>query len=175
MLIWSTTFVLSSDALASISPALLTVIRFAPASVLLVPFALTRPGLLRTLASPTSAVLGLTGVATYYGLQNLGLLTTTAGTAAILQAVIPIATAIFSLIVLRERLNAGTIIGLAFATVGVVIAANVGAHFTIGALLIAIGAVGYAVYTVLLRRLEAPSSLPGSGRVSSAKMTRRRG
>jgi drug/metabolite transporter (DMT)-like permease len=142
--------------LTDVSPPLLTVIRFALAAALLVPLALARRGLLRALATPTAALLGLTGVAAYYGLQNLGLLYTTAGTAALLQAVIPVATAVLSFVLLRERPEIGTVVGLALATVGVVVASNTGATFNIGALLIAAGAVAYAVYTVVLRQLEAP-------------------
>ena len=80
MIIWSTTCVVSAGALDEASPALLTVLRFALAAALLVPFGLTRNGLVRTLANPATAVLRLTGVAAYYGLQNLGLLYTTAAT-----------------------------------------------------------------------------------------------
>lgn len=46
--------------------------------------------------------------------------------------------------------------GLVVATVGVVVASNTGAEVNLGAALIAAGAIAYAVYTVLLRRLEAP-------------------
>ncbi len=156
VVIWSTTFVVSSDALTGVSPALLTVMRFALAAALLVPLASARRGLLRALATFTAAMLGLTGVAAYYGLQNLGLLSTTAGTAALLQAVIPVAAAVLSFVLLRERPEIGSIVGLALATVGVVVASNTGATFNVGALLITAGAVAYAVYTVVLRQLEAP-------------------
>lgn len=156
VVIWSTTFVVSSEVLDGISPALLTLIRFVLAAFVLVPLALTRPGLLRMLATRTAAVLGLTGVAAYFGLQNLGLLSTSPGTAALLQAVIPIAAAVLSFLLLSERPPIGSIAGLALATIGVVIAANTGAQIDIGALLIAAGSSAYAFYTVWLRRLEAP-------------------
>lgn len=154
VVIWSTTFVVSADALSGISPALLTVVRFVLAAAVLVPLAAMRRGLLRALASPVSAVLGLTGVAAYYGLQNLGLSFTTPGTAALLQAVIPVAAAVLSFLLLRERPGVGSGIGLVLATVGVIVAASTNASFNVGAALIATGAACYAVYTVLLRRLE---------------------
>lgn len=91
VLIWATTFVVSAAALATASPAVLTVARFALAVAVLVPLAARLGGwgvLGRVCRSTRTAVLGLTGVAAYYGLQNLGLSYTTAGTAALLQAVL---------------------------------------------------------------------------------------
>ena len=96
VLVWATTFVVSSDALATVSPGVLTVLRFALATVLLLPLALRRGGLGRVLGTRTAAVLGLTGVAAYYGLQNIGLLSTAPGTAALLQAVLPIAATVLA-------------------------------------------------------------------------------
>src|SRR5438309_11952645 len=86
VVVWATTFVVSAEALDSTSPGVLTMLRFLMAAGLLLPFAIRRGGVLRALRSRTTALLGCTGVAAYYGLQNLGLLYTTAGTAALLQA-----------------------------------------------------------------------------------------
>jgi drug/metabolite transporter (DMT)-like permease len=82
-MIWGTTFVVSDTALASMSPAALTVTRFVLALLVLAPVAMTRGGIAAAIRSPAVAVLGATGVAAYYGLQNLGLVTTGAGTAAV--------------------------------------------------------------------------------------------
>jgi drug/metabolite transporter (DMT)-like permease len=109
-------------------------------------------------------MLGLTGVAAYYGLQNLGLSYTTAGTAALLQAVLPVATAALAAKVLRERVAAGTSAGLLLATVGVVLVASAGARLDRGAVLVVSGVFAYAGYTVLLRS----GSPPGSGGASRA-------
>jgi drug/metabolite transporter (DMT)-like permease len=166
VVVWATTFVLSASALATTSAAVLTVLRFALAAAVLVPLAARRGGLARVLRAPVTAVLGLTGVAAYYGLQNLGLLYTTAGTAALLQAVLPVATAALAVIVLRERMRAGTTAGLVLATAGVVLVASGGAQIDLGAVLVVAGVLGYAVYTVLLRRLgsrPSPRSAAGDG------------
>ena len=72
VVIWATTFVASSRVLAATSPAVLTELRFALAAIVLVPLALRRSGLSRAFRNRTTAVLGLTGVAAYYGLRTSG-------------------------------------------------------------------------------------------------------
>jgi drug/metabolite transporter (DMT)-like permease len=164
VVIWATTFVVSADALATASPAVLTVARFALAVTVLVPLAARLAGwdaLRRVLGSARTAALGLTGVAAYYGLQNLGLDYTTAGTAALLQAVLPVATAALAAVVLPERLTPGTAAGLVLATVGVVLVASADAQVDRGAVLVVSGVIAYAVYTVLLR--SGRSQSPGDG------------
>jgi drug/metabolite transporter (DMT)-like permease len=165
VVIWATTFVLSASALATTSAAVLTVLRFALAAAVLAPLAVRRGGLAGVLRSPVTAVLGLTGVAAYYGLQNLGLLYTTAGTAALLQAVLPVATAALAAILLRERLRAGTTAGLVLATGGVVLVASGEARIDVGAVLVVAGVLGYAIYTVLLRRVGRRPSSPHTAAV----------
>src|SRR5947209_765514 len=165
VIIWATTFVVSSTALAGTSPAVLTVLRFALAAIVLVPLALRRGGMGRVFLAPITAVLGLTGVAAYYGLQNLGLLQTPAGTAALLQAVLPVATAVLAAVLLGERQSAGTVAGLVAATAGVALVVSAGAHVDRGAALVVAGVLAYAIYTVLLRRLG--SSPPHSGTAGS--------
>jgi drug/metabolite transporter (DMT)-like permease len=153
VVVWATTFVVSADALGSTSPAVLTLLRFLIAAGLLLPFAMRRGGMLRALQSRTTALLGFTGVAAYYGLQNLGLLYTTAGTAALLQAALPVATAALGVVVLRERLSGRAIAGLILATAGVALVGSAAPELGLGAVLVVTGVVAYAVYTVVLRRL----------------------
>lgn len=152
VLIWATTFVVSESALTTTSPAVLTALRFVLCVAVLLPLALRREGLGRMLRTPLTAVLGLTGVAAYYGLQNVALLYTTAGTTALLQAVLPVATAGLAAVALRERVTTGTLVGLLLATAGVVLIASGGARFDRGVVLVLAGVLAYAVYTVLLRR-----------------------
>lgn len=160
VLIWGTTFVVSADALEQSSPAVLTVARFAVAAVVLVPLGLRSGGLGPALRSRSSALLGLTGVTVYYGLQNLGLTYTSAGNAALLQAVLPLATAAFAWALLAERPSPQAGVGLLLASAGVVLLAG-GAVVDLdpGSLLIVVGVLGYAVYTVLLRRQPAADTL----------------
>src|SRR4051794_37120113 len=134
------------------SPAVLTVARFAMALLVLAPVAVRRGGVGATIRSAPVALLGATGVAAYYGLQNVGLATAGAGTAAVLQAVLPIATGVIAVVWLGERLTRGLSAGLALATVGVLlVAGQAAAEASPGAALIAAGVIAYAVYTVLLR------------------------
>jgi drug/metabolite transporter (DMT)-like permease len=153
--IWATTFVVSSSALATISPGVLTALRFAVAVALLVPMALRKGGLGRVLRAPVAVVLGTTGVAAYYGLQNVGLQSTAPGTAALLQAVLPVATTVLAIGFLHERPAVAGYAGLALATIGVVLVAAANTTLNWGAVWIVAGVLGYAVYTVLLRRVGA--------------------
>jgi drug/metabolite transporter (DMT)-like permease len=153
VVLWGTTFVVSDTALESMSPAVLTVVRFAIALVALGPAAAARGGLSSMIWSAPVAVLGATGVAAYYGLQNLGLVTTGGGTAAVLQAVLPVATGLIAVVWLRERLSRGLVFGLGVATLGVIlVAGQVATEAGSGAALIAVGVLAYALYTVLLRQ-----------------------
>lgn len=151
--IWATTFSVSADALSTVSPAVLTVLRFTLAAAALVPLALRRGDLAVVLGRPVVAVLGLSGVAAYYGLQNLGLLYTTAGTAALLQAALPVATAALAALVLRERVPRPVLAGLVLTTTGVALVSTAGARLDGGGAIIIAGVGAYALYTVLLRRL----------------------
>jgi drug/metabolite transporter (DMT)-like permease len=104
-----------------------------------------RGGITAVSRAPTVAVLGATGVAAYCGLQNLGLVTTRAGTAAVLQAALPIATSAIAGLWLGERLTRGLLAGLALATIGVaLVASQAAAEASPGAALIATGVVAYA-------------------------------
>jgi drug/metabolite transporter (DMT)-like permease len=153
VLLWGSTFVVSDTALESMSPAVLTVARFAVALLVVGPAAAARGGFIAMIRSAPVALLGATGVAAYYGLQNLGLLTTGAGTAAVLQALLPVATGLIAVVWLRERLSRALVAGLGLATVGVtLVAGQVVTEASPGAALIAVGVLAYAVYTVLLRR-----------------------
>lgn len=164
VVVWATTFVVSADALRSASPAVLTVLRFGLAALVLLPLALRRPGLARALRSRMTAVLGLTGVAAYYGLQNLGLTYTSAGTAALLQAVLPVSTAVLAVAVLGERLNARAIVGLLMATAGVALVGASSARVDAGAFLVVLGVLAYAVYTVVLRYVADQADQEEDGR-----------
>lgn len=152
VVLWSTAYALSGVVLESSSPAVLSVGRFLIALVPLIPLAAGRPGFLRTLRNPRTIVLGLTGVTFYYSLTNIGLLFTTAGTAALAAALLPVLTTVLAVIVIREKLSARTLIGLVLATVGVALVAAAGLRFDLGIVLCILALASYAVYTVLLRR-----------------------
>ena len=113
MVLWSTSFGISSEVLKTASPAVLSVGRFAIGLIVLMPLAARRPLFARTLRDPRTILLGLLGVAIYYSLTNIGLEFTTPGTAALSNAALPALTALLVLFILKERLPPRTIVGLA--------------------------------------------------------------
>ncbi|MEO8261599.1 MAG: DMT family transporter [Pseudolysinimonas sp.] len=152
VVLWSTAFALSSVVLDTSSPAVLSVGRFLIALAVLVPLAARRTGFVRTLRSPRTVVLGLTGVTFYYSLTNIGLLFTSPGTVALSNALLPVFTTVLAVLILRERPPLRTIVGLVLATAGVALVAAAGLSFDAGILLVALGLASYALYTVLLKR-----------------------
>lgn len=158
--LWSTAYVASALVLETASPAVLSVLRFAVALVVLVPLAARRPGFLRVLRSPRTLVLGITGVTFYYSFANLALLFTTTGTAALANAALPVLTALFAVLILRERLPLRTVAGLLLAVVGVGLIAAAGLRVDAGLLLCLVALASYALYTVLLRRDAERATAP---------------
>lgn len=160
VVLWSTAYVISGWALETGSPAVLSVGRFALALLVLVPLAARRAGFLRTLGRPRTIVLGLTGVALYYSLANIGLLFTTPGTAALTAAFLPVLTAAAAVAIIHERLSRRTWLGLVLATLGVGLVAASGFRVDVGVLLNIIALAAYALYTVLLRKDAGAEQAP---------------
>lgn len=152
VVVWSTTYAVSVAVLHHASPAVLSVVRFGVAGVALLPFAVRRPGFLRSLHSPHTIVLALCGVALYYAFTNIGLAWTSAGAGALSAAMTPVMTTVFAVILLRERLTARTAVGIGLTTIGVVIVGGAGLSVDVGLLLCLVGLAAYALYVVLLRR-----------------------
>lgn len=163
VLLWSMSFGISAEVLNTASPAVLSVGRFVIGLLILVPLAARRPGFTRTLRRPRTIILGLLGVALYYSLTNVGLVFTSAGTAALSNAALPALTALLGLLILRERLAVRTIVGLVLATVGVIIVAGSGLSLDIGVILCLVGLACYALYTVLLRKDSSTAPARGHG------------
>lgn len=163
VVLWSTAYVLSDWALDSGSPAVLSIGRFVVALAILVPLAARRRAFVRTLRSPRTILLGLTGVTFYYSLANIGLLFTTPGTSALVVSLLPVLTAVAAVVFLRERLGARTIAGLILATLGVGLVAASGFRLDLGVILNVAALASYALYTILLRRdgtrADAPDAI----------------
>lgn len=152
VVLWSTTYAVTVAVLHHTSPAVLSVTRFGLASVVLVPIALRRPGFVGSLRSPWTILLALTGVALYYAFSNIGLGITSAGTGALSAAMTPVITAVFAVLLLRERMPPRTIAGLVLATAGVIVVGGAELRFDLGLVLCLAGLCAYALYIVLLRR-----------------------
>ena len=84
-----------------------------------------------------------------------------AGTAALSNAALPALTAISGLLILRERLELQTIIGLVLATAGVVIVDGPGLDLDLAVVLCLIGLTSYDLCTMLLRRETVSADYAG--------------
>lgn len=160
--LWSTTYGLSAIVLVTASPAVLSELRLLLAVPLMLALvALLRPRLgmpavLRTLKRPRTVLLALTGVALFYLPSNLGLALSTAGTASLMSAALPVLTALGAWLLIREAITARVLAGLALTTIGIVVGSLGAVQLGLGALLLVLGLASYALYTVLLRRAGPP-------------------
>lgn len=153
--IWGLTFVPSKIALAEMGPFALAALRFCVALAILLP-TLSRSRLssdeLRQLPWRTLATLGFTGVALYFGFQNLGLARTSATEAGLISGSVPAVTAALSALVLRERLPIPRILGIAGSMAGVAVmilgSSPSGGGSLAGDLLMLVSAVAWAIYTL---------------------------
>lgn len=156
--LWSTTYGLSAVALDTASPAVLSELRLVLAIPLLLVLILVfrphlgLPALVRALRQPLAVVLALTGVALFSLPSNVGLTMSTAGTASLMSASLPVLTALIAWRLLRERIPRRVTTGLVLTTIGVAIASAGAVQLGLGAVLLVAGLASYALYTVLLRR-----------------------
>ncbi|MGH8887227.1 MAG: DMT family transporter [Egibacteraceae bacterium] len=117
---WGSTFVVTKLLLVDIGPFTILALRFPIALAVLVPFARPQGFRMRMLVQPTFLLFGAS-LAAHFGLQNLGLVYTTAGNAALVVAGIPAVSALLSVLVLRERLSARLKGGVFLSIAGVVL------------------------------------------------------
>ena len=162
VLIWGLTFVPTKLALAEMGPFTLAVLRFSVALAAILPIALRgypRSATWRKLPLSTTAPLGLTGVALYFGLQNLGLARTTAAEAGLMSATVPALTALLSTVLLREPLGLRRLAGILASLTGVALvvlspAGLAGSRGSLeGDLMILAASLAWAVYTLIGKRV----------------------
>ena len=162
VLVWGASFIATKIALTEVSPATVVWLRFAM-GVAVLGVAVTASRQLeavplRTLA--TFAVLGLIGITLHQWLQSNALVTSRAGTSGWIVATTPVFMAILGRLVLKERLGATRVAGIALAAIGVALvvtrgepAALLRGHFGApGDTLVLISAPNWAVFSVLSRR-----------------------
>jgi drug/metabolite transporter (DMT)-like permease len=164
--VWGTAFVGIKEVLRELSPATLTILRFAIADIcLLVVLAAvpsTRPRFERR-DWWRVAVLGITGVPGYHLALNWGEQRTSASVAALIVATAPVMVALGSAALLRERVTARRWLGIALAFAGVAVLAFAhrtgGTSTSIRGVLVAILApVSWAVYTIVAKPLTQRAS-----------------
>ena len=149
VLTWSSAYASIAYALSAFTPGELAFGRLLLASVVfLLYLRWRRIALPPPAAWPPLLGLGVVGLGVYHLCLNLAETRVASGTAALLIALIPAATAVASALWLRERLSVRTLLGLAVALGGValVVAARGGVDFQPRALLVLVSVLAAAVY-----------------------------
>jgi drug/metabolite transporter (DMT)-like permease len=159
--IWGASAVASKAVLAHVPPVTLACLRVAIAMAVLLAL-VARTGE-RPAHGGAPALLGLTGVALFCLLQNVGLRFASATNTALINGAIPVLTALLAAALLGERLGSRRAAGLLLSGGGVVAVVLLGTEVTLGAsvlgnLLPVAGAVSFATYAVLGRRTFASGS-----------------
>ena len=163
--LWGTSMAATKAAIDDIHPVQLACFRFLVAGVLLSLLARRRgswPDL-----GWRAASLGLTGVALFIGIQNLGLRSARAADATIVMGgALPAAAALLGLLILRERLEPLKVAGLVCSLTGIslvslAIQGDDEASSLLGIALLLVAAVSGAAYATLGRKAyQAPHLLP---------------
>ncbi|MGC8518456.1 MAG: DMT family transporter [Steroidobacteraceae bacterium] len=150
VLTWSSAYASIAYALAAFTPGQLAFARLLLAAGLFQGYLRLRGIALPPVAAwPPMLALGVVGLAAYHLALNVAEMRVASGTAAILIALIPGATAVVSALWLRERLAARTVLGLAIALGGVglvVISSGHRLHFQPRALLVLVSVLAAALY-----------------------------
>ena len=162
ILIWGAAYVVTKGGLSELPPMLFALLRYAVASVVLVPLALARGGVAR-LPRPvpwkTLILMAISGVSLYYFLFNGALFYTTASQVALIQSAFPAIVAMMAVLWLRERLSRRRIVGIALAVAGVILIvarseADASARDPVlGNVLAFASVLAWSVYTMLAKRL----------------------
>jgi drug/metabolite transporter (DMT)-like permease len=162
--IWGSTLVITQGAMQSFGPLTLVVLRFAIAFVALLPLAWRKGFRWRDLVRPESLLLGLTGIALFYSLQNVALVYTSAASASLILAGIPILTALLDAWLRRQRLRAGQWLGIGLAVIGTALVSGFGdgsgaSRPLLGNLLMVGAVLAWSAYTLLLKRAPQRDAL----------------
>ena len=121
IVMWGSALVVTKSLLQEMGPFTVGVLRFLIAWVLLAPFAFRQGYRLRLSVRPTFQLFGLTGIALYIAMTNLGLVFTSASSAALVQASIPAVTTLLSVLVLKERVSRLQLFGIGLSIAGLLL------------------------------------------------------
>jgi drug/metabolite transporter (DMT)-like permease len=156
--LWATNFTVGKIGTREIDPFFIASCRIVVSGIVF--WALLSPEDRRIRASDLRAILPLaiTGMAVNQICFACGIQRTTPSHSAIIHALIPVVVSVVAWIVIRERLGAGGVFGMALAVAGalvVVLGAKTSefAGTIWGDLLTAVGITAFSIYTVLGRRL----------------------
>lgn len=177
MVIWGGSIPVTKAAVNDVPPVLLAFLRFVLASVLLMPLVLARRsprGTADAIGWPMAFVLGATGILVYYLGYNVGLLHTSASSAALLQSAVPAITAVLAWFLLRERLSLHGALGTALSIAGVLVilfATEADASAPrpwLGNALVAGAIVSWSLYTIAAKRVANADALTVTFRTAIA-------
>jgi drug/metabolite transporter (DMT)-like permease len=149
--VWGVTFVQVKDAVALYPLFAFLAVRFAIATVVLVPVAAPRLRRLGRRGAAAGGALGLL-LAAGYALQTAGLERTTVSSTGFVTGLYVVFTPLLALALFRVRIGAAVWIGVALATLGLALLSGVGAASSVGDLLVLGGAAAYSLQIVLLER-----------------------
>ncbi len=159
VLIWGSTFVLTQTAMRGFAPLTLVVLRFVLALVVLYPLARRKGFRLRQVFERENLLIGLTGVALFYALQNVGLMYTSAVNATLIVAALPATTVLIETLLYGVHLHPLQVAGIAMAVVGTAMVSTLNQSAEIsggwrGDLCIVGSMLAWSFYTVLLSRVS---------------------
>lgn len=167
---WAGNFLIGRAVRADVPPVALAFGRWAGASLILLPFAGRSAWRHRHVFArhlPVTLALSFLGVTTFNTLIYLGLQTTTALNAFLLQALMPVLIVAMGVALFRERLGARQAAGLVVSLAGAVWVIVQGRparlatlDLAAGDVVVLVAVVCYAAYSVLLRRRPAVPGLP---------------
>jgi drug/metabolite transporter (DMT)-like permease len=160
--VWGASFIATKIALTEVAPVTVVWLRFAIGAAVLGAFVVGRRQFVLPTASDLSyfTLLGFLGIAFHQWLQSNGLKTAQASTTAWIVSSTPVFMALLGWLVLRERVRALVVAGIAVAAAGVLLVVSrgdlgalaAGRFGTPGDLLILASAPNWAVFSVLSRR-----------------------
>ena len=162
-LLWGGNAVAVKKVLTEISPFVVTMLRFAVFSCLLLLISWYREGrrclpALRQL--PTLILMGLFGTVLNNGVQFTGLMYSTAINCVVITAFGPAITGALAAVILNERLNRRQWTGVAISSIGVVVIASggswarlAGLSFNWGDVLFLVACLGWSLYSIFGRRV----------------------
>lgn len=160
VLIWGTTMVVTKIALSSFAPMTLTFVRFMIAYVCYLPFAFQRGYSFGLSIKPRMLLLGFTGIALFFGSQNLGLFYTSAASASIILAAVPAVITGMAIYFLNEKPSRVQLIGIGLTVVGIIIVSLGGspdAHSPnplLGNSILIVCVLAWGAYTILIKKTQ---------------------
>ncbi len=161
--LWGGNAVAVKKVLTELSPFVLTLLRFAVFSSILLAAAWYREGkrsIPRLRQLPTLVFMGLCSTVLNNGVQFTGLLYSTAINCVVITAFGPVITGVLAAVMLNERMNGGQWSGVAISTMGVLVIASGGSWARLaelrlnwGDVLFLASCAGWSLYSIIGRRI----------------------